>query len=161
MIGENTPKVSYGKNREDNVGWITAIKRDSNYSLDWSRIHVVGTLSYELLIKMYQVSAAHVYLSYPFVLSWSMLEAMSCECLVIGSSTQPVEEVIIDGVNGLLVPFNEPNILAKRLHDAISNQVKFINIRTQARKHILKKYELHSCLEKHIDLIRKTQYSKS
>ena len=71
---------------------------------------------------MYQISAAHIYQSYPFVLSWSMLEAMSCGCLVIGSSTKPVEEVIIDNENGLLVPFKDTELLANKMLNVINNQ---------------------------------------
>ena len=73
MVGEDKPKVSYGEHRKDNIGWVTAIKRDSNYKLDWSRIHTVGTVPHSLLIHL-QISSVHVYFSYPFVLSWSMLD---------------------------------------------------------------------------------------
>ena len=74
-------------------------------SLDLSRIHFLGKIPYDAFIKVLQVSRVHVYLTYPFVLSWSMLEAMSAGCLVVGSRTQPVEEVIQHAANGLLVDF--------------------------------------------------------
>ena len=137
MVGEDKPKVSYGEHRKDNIGWVTAIKRDSNYKLDWSRIHTVGTVPHSLLIRIYQISSAHVYFSYPFVLSWSMLEAMSCGCLLIGSSTTPVEEVITDNVNGLLVPFKQAETLAKTLLYAINNQDKILCMRHNAENILL------------------------
>ena len=154
MVGEDKPNVSYGEHRKDNIGWVTAIKRDSSYKLDWSRIHTVGTVSHSLLIRIYQISSAHVYFSYPFVLSWSMLEAMSCGCLLIGSSTMPVEEIIVDNVNGLLVPFKQAETLAKTLLYAIKNQDKILYMRNNARKHIIDNYDLNQCLDKHIALIK-------
>src|SRR3546814_15286021 len=73
--------------------------------LDMSRVFFLGRVPYGTFLKVIQVSGVHVYLTYPFVLSWSMLEAMSSECLVIASATPPVTAAIEDGVNGLLVDF--------------------------------------------------------
>src|SRR3546814_5798228 len=73
--------------------------------LDMSRVFFLGRVPYGTFLKVIQISGVHVYLTYPFVLSWSMLEAMSAECLVVASATQPVSEVIEYAVNGLLFAF--------------------------------------------------------
>ena len=80
--------------------------------LDRRRIHFLGRVSYEQLLGLFQISAAHVYLTYPYALSWSLLEAMACGAPVVGSANPPVTEVIRHGENGLLVPFAEPEALA-------------------------------------------------
>src|SRR6185312_2943528 len=99
--------------------------------LDLSRVHFLGTIPYMQYLKVLQISSAHVYLTYPFVLSWSFLEAMSAECLMIGSNTAPVREVIEDGVNGLLVDFFDVDGLADRVVEALAKPSKFLSMRTQ------------------------------
>lgn len=76
------------------------------------RTHFLGKLPYDAYCNTLQISAAHVYLTYPFVLSWSMLEAMASGCLAIASRTAPVEEVIRHGHNGWLVDFFDANAMA-------------------------------------------------
>jgi glycosyltransferase involved in cell wall biosynthesis len=76
-----------------------------------ARVHYLGKLPHDQLVRLYQTSTVHVYLTYPFVLSWSVLEAMSAGCAVVASRTGPVEEVIQDGDNGVLVDFFNPSAL--------------------------------------------------
>jgi glycosyltransferase involved in cell wall biosynthesis len=110
-------------------------------------VHFLGKLPYAGFIKVLQVSRVHVYLTYPFVLSWSMLEAMAAGCLVVGSRTQPVEEVIHHAGNGLLVDFFSPEQIADRVIDALDDGKAFASIRENARQTIIDRYDLRSiCL---------------
>ena len=98
--------------------------------LDMSRIHFLGRVPYPQLIALFQVSTIHVYLSHPFVLGWSLLEALACGCCVVGSSGLPVSEVIIDGYNGSLVPVNSHVKLAHRILALLRNP----NVRESMKK---------------------------
>lgn len=118
--------------------------------LDRSRLHFTGSLPYDQYLQILQASSVHIYLTYPFVLSWSMLEAMSTGCLVIGSHTAPVEEVITDGWNGLLVDFFAPEQIAERVNQVLNHPDRFSAIRTHARNTILNHYDLATLLPQHI-----------
>jgi glycosyltransferase involved in cell wall biosynthesis len=95
--------VSYGSAPKDAPNWRSKLLQENPVAL--SRVHFLGKVPYETYKKVLQVSAVHVYLTYPFVLSWSLLEAMATGCLIVGSDTAPVREVIRDGANGVLVGF--------------------------------------------------------
>ena len=117
--------------------------------VDLSRIHFVGRIPYDQLLDLLRVGRAHAYLTYPFVLSWSMLEAMSLGCLVVGSATPPVEEVIKDGENGYLVDFFDHDAWANKLIEVMSDPASQQPIRAAARQHIIDTYDLKSvCLPK-------------
>jgi glycosyltransferase involved in cell wall biosynthesis len=98
----------------------------------------------------------HVYLTYPFVLSWSLLEAMACGCLVVGSRTPPVEEVIADGQNGLLADFFSPAQIAERVDYALSRQSDLVPLRESARKTVLERFDLKRvCLPAQVALVER------
>ena len=121
--------------------------------IDKSRIYNVGVIPHERLRSLFRITSAHVYLTYPFVLSWSLLEAMSCSSPIIASETEPVLEVIKDNQNGLLIPFNNPRLLAKKICYALKNKDEIAELGKNARKTILEYYELRKCLNKQICLI--------
>lgn len=130
--------VSYGSPPPGGGNWRE--KLVAEIPLDMARTHFLGAVPYQRYLRALQVSAAHVYLTYPFVLSWSMLEAMSCGCLVLGSRTAPVQEVLQDGHNGLLVDFFDTAALADRLGQVLSDPSAYASIRAAARRNVLDRY---------------------
>lgn len=122
--------------------------------IDPDRTHFLGNVPYNVFLSILQVSSAHVYLTYPFVLSWSMIEAMSSGCLVIGSRTPPVEEAIRDRVNGMLVDFFKPMEVADRVDEVMDHKDRFAEIRERARQTVLDNYDLEKCMAKQLTLIK-------
>jgi glycosyltransferase involved in cell wall biosynthesis len=104
-------------------------------------------------LRVLQISSAHVYLTYPFVLSWSMIEAMSVGCLVIGSDTPPVREVI-DGTNGILVPFFDVEQISERVIEALAHPRRFAEFRTRARQTAVEQYDVQRCVPQLVALLR-------
>jgi glycosyltransferase involved in cell wall biosynthesis len=147
-------EVSYGSRPNGHRNFREQLLKELEGSLDLSRVHFLGRLPYSAYLKVLQVSRVHVYLTYPFVLSTSMLEAMSAGCLVVGSRTPPVEELIRDGENGLLVDFFSPEDVAKRVIEALEDGRAHDAIRQNARDTIVMQYDLHTrCLPAHLSLI--------
>ena len=127
----------------------------AEFTGDQSRLHFTGYIPYDAYRRVLQVSSAHVYLTYPFVLSWSMLEAMSTECLVLASDTPPVKEVIRDGVNGILFNFFSPEEIAKKVCYVLMHQDEMTEIRKRAREMVLEKYDLKKILPEQVGYIGK------
>lgn len=118
------------------------------------RVKFLGFVDYTILLSILDIASVHVYLTYPFVLSWSMLESMSLGGLIIGSKTPPVEEVIINNKNGLLVDFFDYKSISKKIIDILDNPDGYNRIRREARKTIISKYDLYSkCLPAQLKLI--------
>jgi glycosyltransferase involved in cell wall biosynthesis len=152
IVGEDG--VSYGAPLPDGRTYRQQMLSELGDGLDWSRVHFLGRVPYQTFLKVLQVSRVHVYLTYPFVLSWSMLEAMAAGCLVVGSRTAPVEEVIRDGENGLLVDFFRPDEIAERVVAALESPAAFAPLREQARRTVVEKYDLKSiCLPAQLRMI--------
>ena len=144
IAGED--KCFYGGSRIDGKGWGEHMME--TLTLPRDRVHFVGTLPYEKYRDLLRKSAVHVYLTKPYILSWSLLEAMSCGCLVVSNDAAPVKEVIADGKNGILS--NTWSDFSLRILDALANKAssKMIAMRQQARQTIEKRYELKKCLTK-------------
>ncbi len=147
-------EISYGKRLPQGETWRQRMLAEVGDRLDMRRVRFVGRVPYNDFLAMLQVSAVHVYLTYPFVLSWSMLEAMSAGCLVVGSATPPVEEVISDGDNGLLVDFFSPQAIADAIDRVLSHPDRMADIRRRARQTVIERYDLGGvCLPRHVALV--------
>jgi glycosyltransferase involved in cell wall biosynthesis len=109
-------------------------------------VHFLGMLDHRSYLNLLQISSVHVYLTYPFVLSWSLIEAMSCGCLIVGSATPPVLEVMRDGENGLTVDFFDHQRLAARVEAALESPREMQVLRRGARETALARYDLRRVL---------------
>lgn len=150
IVGED--RVCYGKKLAEGQTYQALML--AQFPIDRSRIHFLGWLAYPDYLQVLQASSVHVYLTRPFVLSWSMLEALASGCLVVGSSTGPVTEVITDGVNGLLVDFFSPQEICDRIEEVLNHPDRMAEIRAQARATILQRYNLADLLPQHLQWIR-------
>lgn len=146
VVGED--RVAYGKPLADGKTYKQAMLE--KLDIDTSRVHFTGLLPYTQYRQVLQASSVHVYLTRPFVLSWSMLEAMSAGCLLVASNTAPVAEVIQDHVNGLLVDFFSPGEIADRVEEALEDPDRMASIRIRARDTIREKYDLSALLPRHL-----------
>lgn len=146
-------RVAYGPNPPDGKSsykqWML-----ERVNLDLSRVHFVGNLPYGLYKKVLRASSVHVYLTRPFVLSWSLMEAMASGCLIVASNTPPLREVMQDGKNGLLVDFFDTEAIANRIEEALNHPDRFQEMRTQARATILEHYAQSKLLPKHVQLLQ-------
>jgi len=146
--------VSYGTPPPAGGSWRQVLQAELQGQLDFSRIHFVGTVPHPVLHDLFRVSACHVYLTYPFVLSWSLLEAMACEAVVVGSATPPVEEVIRAGHNGLLVDFFSPTALAEQVAAVLSDPASHRPLGQQARRTVVDRFDLNGiCLPRQLALV--------
>ena len=146
--------VSYGVRLPPGQGYRQRLLAEVGSHLDIGRVHFLGQIPRPVFLNVLQISATHVYLTYPFVLSWSMLEAMAAGCLVVGSRTPPVEEVIQDGMNGLLTDFLSPERIADHVIDALVRRQELIPVRECARRTIVARYDLQSvCLPQQVRFI--------
>lgn len=148
-------EISYGHRLADGQTHRQRMLAELGSSLDLKRVHFLGKVPYPMFLNILQVSRVHVYLTFPFVLSWSMLEAMSAGCLLVASRTAPVEEVIRDGENGFLVDFFSPAEISARVVAALeAGRNSHANIRQNARQTIIEKYDLKSiCLPAQLSLL--------
>ena len=153
--------TSYGALPPPGTTWKSLFLNEVAKHIDQSQIHFTGRLSYSDYLSALQISSAHVYLTYPFVLSWSLLEALSVGCLVIGSDTDPVREVL-NSENSLLVPFFDTEQLSERVIEALSFPRRFRSLRAQARRTILDQYDLaRICLPKMMAFIHTSNRENS
>lgn len=144
-------RVCYGKHLKDDT-FKKKMLRELEF--DESRLHFVGPLPYNQYVKLLQVSSAHIYLTYPFVLSWSFLEAMAAGCCIIASDTAPVTEVMQDKYSGLLVDFYDVDGIVARTNEVLDKPEKYSLLRENAREQVVKNYDLKMLLPKQIEFLK-------
>ena len=157
IVGKN--RVAYGKSLPEGKTYKEAMLE--KFPLDMNRVHFTDLLPYDEYLQVLQASSVHVYLTRPFVLSWSMLEALATGCLIVASDTAPVTEIIEDNVNGLLVNFFNPQQISDRVIEALDNPDRMAGIRFKARETILDHYDLVKLLPQHLQWVKDSVTNRS
>jgi len=152
-------EVSYGRNPPEAPNWREHMARE--VSLDPERVHFTGKVPYAQYLALLQVSSLHIYLTVPFVLSWSCIEALSAGCLVLASGSAPVLEAIEDGVNGLLCDFHSPQDIADKAAAALAEREGLGHLRKAARQTVLDRYDLSRCLPEQVKLVAEVAAMRS
>jgi len=149
VMGGN--ETSYGRESKHQGGLRGEMEAEVGADLDWDRVHFLGQVPYDKFCEIIQLSRCHIYLTMPFVLSWSLLEAMSMQATVVASDVAPVREAVTHGETGLLVDFFDPQALADQVSDVLANPGTYAHLGSAARAHVVKHYDfLSHCLPQHI-----------
>jgi glycosyltransferase involved in cell wall biosynthesis len=147
-------EVSYGTAPANGKTWREVMLSEVGSQLPMDRVHFLGKLAYKDYLRVLQISRCHIYLTYPFVLSWSCLEAMSAGCTVVASRTGPVTEVIEHGVNGLLVDYFDVTALVNQVVTVLKKPDDWTELRANARQTVVNRYDLRTkCLPSQMELI--------
>lgn len=143
--------ASYGKASAAEGGFRAEMEREVGHLVDWDRVHFLGQVPYADFQRIIQVSRCHIYLTMPFVLSWSLLEAMAMEATIVASDVAPVREAVTHGETGLLVDFFRPDKLAEQVATVLAAPQSFAHLGKAAREHVVRTYDfLDVCLPRHI-----------
>lgn len=144
-------ETSYGKASDAKGGYRAEMEKEVGHLIDWDRVHFLGKVPYDAYQKIIQISRCHMYLTVPFVLSWSLLESMSMGATIVASDTAPVREVITHGETGLLADFFNPEAFAAQVVDVLARPDDFAHLGPAAREHIVVTYDFTTrCLPEHI-----------
>lgn len=153
IVGED--RYFYGRAAPEGKTWRETMLQEVGAQLDLSRVHFTGKLGYEDYLKVLQISRLHVYLTYPFVLSWSMLEAMATGCVLLASDTEPVRELVRDGENGLLFPFFDTRALVDKAVEVLADPDPFLLLRENARATIVEQYDFETIVyPRHLAILK-------
>ena len=149
IVGGND--TSYGGKSKHPGGLRAEMEAEIGNDVDWDRVHFFGQVPYSEYQRLIQVSSCHIYLTMPFVLSWSLLESMSMGATIVASDVDPVREAITHGETGLLVDFFDHDALAQQVIDVVSKPKDYAHIGKAARAHVVETYDfLTKCLPEHI-----------
>jgi glycosyltransferase involved in cell wall biosynthesis len=143
--GARPDKAKYGSDHWKDI-FIQEVRAQIS-DANWQRVHFLGHVPYQYFIPLLQLSSVHVYLTYPFVLSWSLLEAMSAGCAIVASDTQPLREAILQNETGRLVNFFDPAALTREVCALLDNPSERHRLGSNARAFAQSHYDLQSvCL---------------
>ncbi|QEY31782.1 glycosyltransferase [Synechococcus sp. RSCCF101] len=144
----------YGSPPPGGGSWLRHALQALPRPLPWPRLHLVGHLPHDQLLNLFRISSVHCYLSRPYVLSWSLLEAMSCGALVLAGRTPATEEVIEHGRNGLLVPAGDPGATLAAISGALQQPAPLQPLRLAARRTVAARYGVAEAVERQLALLR-------
>ena len=151
IVGSEIP--SYGANAPDGSDWKSFFLKPLLPELDLARVHFIERVPYGEFVSLLQISSVHVYLTYPFVLSWSLVEAMSAGCVLVASDTAPVGEVIEHGRNGLLASFHDSAEVAEAVIGVLRSPKTHARLGVAARELAVERYERRDCLPKALEIL--------
>ncbi|MET0273422.1 MAG: glycosyltransferase [Phenylobacterium sp.] len=151
IIGQES-KRAYGGTAPDGLTWKDVCFR--GVEADPDRVHFLGKVPHAQMLAALRLSTAHVYYTYPFVLSWSLTEAMASGCYIIGSDTPPLHDAIVDGVSGRLLPFFDVDALSQAMIDACRNPGASAAMRAAAREAAVAKFSRKTGREAWLSLLR-------
>jgi glycosyltransferase involved in cell wall biosynthesis len=154
IIVGSPQKRGYSGTAPDGKTWKDVVLETVADRIDLSRVHFTGSLPHERMLAALRLSTAHVYYTYPFVLSWSLAEAMASGCYVVGSDTAPMHDAIEDGVNGRLLPFFDVEALSQTLIEACRNPTASAAMRAAARVTAVERFDQRKGRAAWLDLIR-------
>ena len=146
-------EASYGNPPPDGGTWKQHCLREVLPEIDISRVHFLERLPHASLRALMQVSTTHVYLTYPFVLSWSCIEALSVGCAIVASDTAPVRDVIEDDENGVLTPFHDHRALAASICDLLADAPRRARLSKAARETALAGFDIRPCVRRTLDIL--------
>lgn len=150
-------EVSYGARPKGALSWKETFIREVRPSIpdeDWARVFFLGRIPYSQFVPLLQLSRVHLYLTYPFVLSWSLLEAMSVGCAIVVSDTQPLHEAIVQGETGRLVDFFDVPAVADEVCRLLEDPAERVRLGTAAREFALTHYDLKRvCLPRQLEWV--------
>jgi glycosyltransferase involved in cell wall biosynthesis len=154
VVVAGSERICYGSPRPDGKSWKDAMLE--KLDPDRSRLHFVGSLPYGQYKRLLQCSTVHVYLTRPFVLSWSAVEAMACGCAMVVSDTPPVREAFTHGENGMYADFFSAAEIGARIEELLSDKKLAARVSENARRTAEERYALKKLLPRHIAVMADT-----
>ena len=136
--------ASYGAKLREGESFRARLTQELGDRVDWTRVHFLGRIPYAELIGLLKLSRCHVYLTAPFIVSWSLLEAMALEKTVVASDVEPIHQFIEHEQTGFLVDFFSADSVAESISEVLRHEDNFRHISRAARKHVVDNYNFET-----------------